>query len=277
MKIVVAVSGGVDSVVLLDELARSTEHDLVVAHFDHGMREESAADARFVKALAKKYNLPFETRREELFGSSEERARNRRYEFLFSVAEKYGGRLATAHHLDDLVETVALNLNRGTRWRGLAVFGNHRVWRPFLKRTKRELIEYATKHNLEWVEDETNRQEIYRRNFFRKKLSSLPYEKKLQIYELWQRQSEIRREVGREIDQADFPILSRYFMIMVGEVAAKEILYSLVLKELGVSLLSSQIDLMWLAIKTGRSGTEWQIGQGVRLRLTVSKWRADKI
>ena len=57
MKIIVAVSGGIDSVVLLDMLARSGEHELVVAHFDHGMRDDSAADARFVELLAAKYGL----------------------------------------------------------------------------------------------------------------------------------------------------------------------------------------------------------------------------
>lgn len=66
MKLIVAVSGGVDSVVLLDMLVRAGQDGLVVAHFDHGIRDDSAADARFVEGLAVSYGLSFEMRREEL-------------------------------------------------------------------------------------------------------------------------------------------------------------------------------------------------------------------
>ena len=90
---IVAVSGGVDSVVLLDMLAKKGEHELVVAHFDHGIRPESDADARFVWALAQCYGLPCEVRREELgAGASEELARARRYAFLRDIAADFSER-----------------------------------------------------------------------------------------------------------------------------------------------------------------------------------------
>ena len=112
---VVAVSGGVDSVVLLDVFSKIKHHTLVVAHFDHGIRTDSVHDARFVEALAKKHTLTFETLREELGAdASEEKARDRRYAFLRSVAKKYDGRIVTAHHSDDAVETIAINMSRGT-------------------------------------------------------------------------------------------------------------------------------------------------------------------
>ena len=149
MKLIVAVSGGIDSVVLLDKLARSGRYQLIVAHFDHGMRQDSAADARFVAGLAKRHNLKFESRREELGKANEELARSRRYQFLFEIADEHGARLTTAHHLDDLVETVAINLTRGTRWRGLAGMSDERILRAFLGRKKSELKENATKHRLE--------------------------------------------------------------------------------------------------------------------------------
>jgi len=141
MKYVVAVSGGVDSVVLLDILARINTHQFIVAHFDHGIREDSAADARFVKALADKYELTFVCTREELgMTASEELARTRRYVFLKAVAQKLQAQLITAHHLDDLVETVMINKIRGTGWRGLAVFGDESIRRPLLTMSKQQLI-----------------------------------------------------------------------------------------------------------------------------------------
>lgn len=275
MKVIVAVSGGVDSVVLLDMLVRSGKYQLVVAHFDHGMREGSAADARFVEKLAEGYGLIFESKREELIGASEELARNRRYEFLFEVARRHGARLVTAHHMDDVVETIALNIERGTRWRGLAGMSDERIWRPLKKRTKSELIEYALGERLEWVEDETNAQTIYTRNQIRQKLARLPYDQKLQIHQLWQKQLEVRHEIGREIEQAHFPIFSRYFLIMVGDLVAKELLYEYILDGCGVSLLGSQLEYGLLAIKTGRPGTSWQIGQGVVIKLTARDWRVQ--
>lgn len=272
MKCVVAVSGGVDSVVLLDELVRAGDYDLVVAHFDHGMREDSAGDARFVEALARRYGLPFEHRREELAGANEDLARRRRYNFLFSVAEKYRGKLATAHHLDDLVETVVFNLQRGTRWRGLAVLSDQRISRPLLKRTKSELIEIAKERQLEWVEDETNQQDIYTRNRLRRLLGTLPDDNRQKIYSLWQAQLKLAREIDREFLASDFPILSRYFVAMIDGMAAREIIYRYIFDECDVSLLTAQLDRLILAVKVGRPGTVWQIGQGVEIKLSHNHW-----
>ena len=275
MKVVVAVSGGVDSVVLLDMLAKKGEHELVVAHFDHGMRDDSASDARFVVALAERYGVPCEVCRESLDGASEERARFRRYAFLFSVAKRHGAKLATAHHVDDVVETVALNIVRGTRWRGLAGMSDERIWRPLTKRTKSELIEYALGERLEWVEDETNRQAVYTRNRLRQKLARLPRDQQLQIYQLWISQQVQRREISREIEQGHFPIFRRYFMTMVGKTVARELLYDAVLNRCGVSLLGRQLDYLWLAIKTGKVHTRWHIGQGVTVELGREDWHVQ--
>ena len=149
MRYVLAISGGVDSVVLLDVMSR-TEKDIVVAHFDHGIRQDSAADARFVEALAAKYRAQYIGQREELGAdASEEQARERRYAFLNDIAADFGGTVATAHHQDDIVETVALNLRRGARWRGLAGMSDSRILRPLSSWTKQQVYEYAAKHNEE--------------------------------------------------------------------------------------------------------------------------------
>src|SRR5690606_22278428 len=143
MKYIVAVSGGVDSMVLLDMLVREGSHELIVAHFDHGIRADSHKDATFVQDVAKKYGLPFEKRREVLGEkASEALARERRYAFLRSVAARHEAKIVTAHHLDDVVETVAINITRGTGWRGLAVMDTDIV-RPLVDMEKKELVRYA--------------------------------------------------------------------------------------------------------------------------------------
>ena len=268
MKLIVAVSGGIDSVVLLDKLARSGRYQLIVAHFDHGMRQDSAADARFVAGLAKRHNLKFESRREELGKANEELARSRRYQFLFEIADEHGAKLTTAHHLDDLVETVAINLARGTRWRGLAGMSDERIWRPFLGRTKSELKEYATKHRLEWVEDETNLTDLYQRNRLRSPLSRLSLKDKQKVFELWQNQAKLRGEISQEVKLRSSFVSNRYYLTMISDEVARELVYANVLDNHGVSLLTSQLNYLLIAAKTGRADTVWQISKQIQMKLT---------
>src|SRR5438445_4950610 len=108
----VAVSGGVDSVVLLDILAKRDDLELAVAHFDHGIREDSVEDRHFVEGLAKNYGLPFIYEEGSLGPkSSEAEAREARYKFLRQAQKKAGAKaIITAHHQDDLLETAILNM-----------------------------------------------------------------------------------------------------------------------------------------------------------------------
>src|SRR5690554_6827257 len=103
MKYIVAVSGGVDSMVLLDMMHSRGDAEIIVAHFDHGIREDSAEDAEFVAKAAEGYGYLFESTREELGkNASEALAREKRYAFLRDLAKKYDAQIVTAHHLDDL-------------------------------------------------------------------------------------------------------------------------------------------------------------------------------
>ncbi len=231
--VVVAVSGGVDSVVLLDMLVQRGEDKLVVAHFDHGIRVESAQDAQFVRQLAARYDLPFETKREELgAATSEEQARERRYAFLDDIARKYDARLATAHHQDDLIETICINLLRGTGWRGLAPM-HSAVWRPLLAMPKAEIIRYAIEHSLEWREDETNNSLRYLRNRVRAMTRGLSLEARSQLHMLYQAQVMLRAEIEQEVARIAASVaqygngvwdLPRYDAIMLPDVVALELL-----------------------------------------------------
>lgn len=169
---VVAVSGGVDSVALLHIMAAQSA-GLVVAHFDHGIRPDSAADRRFVQALAGKYGLPFEYAEGRLGPqASESVAREARYAFLHGLRRQYGARaIVTAHHADDVLETAVLNILRGTGRRGLSSLrSTEDVYRPLLPTPKAHIIAYARRQGLQWREDSTNDDTKYLRNHVRHRL-----------------------------------------------------------------------------------------------------------
>lgn len=175
---VIAVSGGLDSVVLLDMIATKTpeisvEKPLyVVAHFDHGIRPDSAEDAEFVESLAKSYGFAFVTKRADLGeGASEESARSARYEFLFDEMKKHKAEaIITAHHQDDVIETMIVNILRGTGPRGLIGFTRSSILRPFIDKQKQEILDYAMQHKLKWREDSTNMDKTYLRNRVRQEI-----------------------------------------------------------------------------------------------------------
>lgn len=180
MKKILAVSGGIDSVVMLDFCCQFYPHeDLIVAHLDHGIRDNSHEDLEFVRRLAGEYNVEFVSKRVQLGeNASEALARDYRYDFLHSLASKYHAEIFTAHHLDDLAETITINLIRGTGWRGLAVLDAPGTRRPFLETEffyepldKAAIIEYAAKRGLRFREDPTNADQKYLRNRVRAKLN----------------------------------------------------------------------------------------------------------
>ncbi len=187
---VLAVSGGVDSMVLLDLLAGQTNslspiaggsgyklsadgYRLIVAHFDHGIRGDSVEDRKLVQTVAKRYGLPFVYEEGKLGKSaSEDEARKARYVFLERVKRDYHAQaIITAHHQDDMLETAILNLLRGTGRTGLAPLGNRPgILRPLLGFTKQDLRSYAREHHVQWREDSTNTDEQYLRNYVRRQI-----------------------------------------------------------------------------------------------------------
>lgn len=270
MKYVVAVSGGVDSAVLLHMLVASHSGEIVVAHFDHGIRSGSADDAEFVRGLAKKYGVPFELGLGNLGpAASEEAARTARYAFLHKVAERYDGRIVTAHHQNDIIETIAINLIRGTGWRGLAVLRNPAIFRPLLTQTKQAIYDYALKRGLEWVEDETNQTDAYMRNRLRRILTQLDPKTHQLLIDLWKAQAEL----ALQIDDESRLLLStaRYFMTMIDEKSALELLRCR-LAEHSRSLTRPQRSRLLLAVKTARPGSIYQAGPGVEVQFTKREY-----
>lgn len=274
-KYIVAVSGGIDSVALLHMLQGLGQHELIVAHVDHGIREDSHEDARFVEALARQYNLPVYTKRLELGPmASEERARNARYAFLRELAEKHDAAIVTAHHADDVVETVAINVHRGTGWRGLATH-DAEVVRPLLAHTKGQLRAYVHHHNLEWREDSTNRSERYLRNRIRRHVATMDPAKKKEIIALREEQKALKGLVQTEVESlvGVGPLYDRAFFINIPKVAALECLRHMT----KARLTRPQLERILLAIKTAQPRTTHHGGSGVELHVNARNFSLSLI
>lgn len=181
-KILIAFSGGVDSTVLsdlLNKLKDVFEIDIALAHFNHQLREDAKKDEEFCKEFAKKHNINIFIGTYDINsmkGNKEENARKKRYEFLQEIAKKNGfNKIATAHHLDDLAETVILWLARGGALKGLCGFRafENNIIRPLISTTKDHIKEYAKQEGLSWVEDYTNYDINIKRNLIRHKIIPL--------------------------------------------------------------------------------------------------------
>lgn len=169
--LVVAVSTGVDSMVLLDllqNLPKLRRPRLIVAHVNHHLRTQSTAEEAFLRTYCRQRNLPLEVAQwavaEHPAKGIEAAARRFRYSFFATVMDKYQAQaVATAHHQDDLAETVLMKLIRGGRIEQLGAlrwqrpFASGALIRPLLALNKQDLRRYAKDHQLTWFEDETNR------------------------------------------------------------------------------------------------------------------------
>ncbi|MET0394272.1 MAG: tRNA lysidine(34) synthetase TilS [Chitinophagaceae bacterium] len=182
-RLLLAVSGGVDSIVLC-ELCRQAGFDFIIAHCNFQLRgAESERDEAFVKTLADRYGVEVLVKRfdTEAYAAKKKRsiqvaARELRYEWFEQlIGEQKAGFLLTAHHADDNAETVLMNFCRGTGLPGLtgipAVSGNIR--RPLLRFSKEELIAFANANGLSFVEDSSNESSKYTRNLFRNEIIPL--------------------------------------------------------------------------------------------------------
>ena len=179
-KIVVGCSTGPDSMALVDMLLKVRSKyklDLIIAHVNHNVRAESKKEEEFLRDYCEKNNLIFETMKIEEYGDDNfhNEARNIRYVFFDSVVKKYAAKyLMTAHHGDDLIETILMRLVRGSNLNGYSGFkkivemDGYYLVRPLLNYTKKELEEYDAENDVKFFVDSSNEKDKYTRNRYRK-------------------------------------------------------------------------------------------------------------
>ncbi len=186
--LLVAVSGGVDSVVLVD-LLHQHKFKWAMAHCNFSLREnDSDEDEKFIFQLSKKYavrcfSVKFDTHHYAIQHglSVQMAARDLRYKWLMEIMKTHSFQyLLTAHHLDDNIETLLLNQIRGTGIKGMTGIPEKQnvIVRPLLRFTKESILNYAHSKQLQYREDLSNQKDNYRRNFIR--LNVIPLLKKIQ-------------------------------------------------------------------------------------------------
>lgn len=287
-KIILAVSGGVDSMVMLDMICRSKNYsssDIIIAHFDHGTRPSSKFDAEFVEHKAQEYGVEFWLGKGNLGeGVDEATARAARYDFLHSLDPF--ATIFTAHHLDDLVETAAINLVRGTGWRGLAVLDSPGIRRPFLETEmfyepmdKAAIMEYAAKRRLKFREDPSNSWDEYLRNRLRHQMNNSPlnFEQKMEIYRLWQAQKQLKSEIDQLVvsllPEKGTPWQRAWFKDLNVNVAL-ELLRASTLQA-GISATRPQLEGFRQAIIEYAPGKQFNLPGGKLVRLNKTDFELD--
>lgn len=284
---IIAVSGGVDSMVLLHSLRRfHPQHTYIVAHVNHGMRKTAHYDEELVKKVAIQHGLRFESTNLHLGEkASETLARTKRYEYLRALQKKHKAEaIITAHHQDDVIETCFLNLVRGTGHRGLVSLDSRAMLiRPLLNMPKSTLIRYAQLNGIQWNEDNTNTDTTILRNKIRHEvvpeMSELQRKTLLHIIDTTRKYS---KAIDREIQQLNKKLLHRgqwvirkSAFIQLPHDVSREVIYG-VLRDVGVKDIDKKtVERLVIAIKTLVPGKKIQ-AIGVEVLLTKRSARFKK-
>ena len=178
--IIIGCSSGPDSMALVDMINKLKDKynlKLIVAHVNYNVRKESVEEEKYIRDYCQKNNLIFEFLNITEYGDDnfENEARRIRYKFFGRLAKQYKAKyVMTAHHADDLMETILMKLVRGSNLNGYAGFksvvqrNGYKVVRPLISYTKDELIKYNEENNVKYYIDKTNSDPFYTRNRYRK-------------------------------------------------------------------------------------------------------------
>lgn len=211
--VVIGVSGGPDSMALLfilSLLQKQIGFSIVVAHVNHNVRRESVKEAKFLEDWCIEHNIVFESMKIEKYSDDNfhNEAREIRYRFFDSLVQKYSASyLMTAHHGDDLIETVLMRIVRGSTLKGYSGFqkivekDSYKIVRPLVFVTKAEIEDFLFKHAVPYVIDSSNFKGKYTRNRYRKEV--LPFLKKedFKVHEKFLKFSETLYSYSLFLDQ----------------------------------------------------------------------------
>ena len=179
--VVLGVSGGPDSMALLHlmtRLKKALDIEVVCAHVNHNTgRPGQFEEQKFVERFCKQNNIVFETLTIDDYGDDNfhNEAHSKRYNYFDKLVKQYNAKyLLTAHHGDDLIETILMRIVRGSTLRGYSGFSKvvkkngYKIIRPLIQVTKEEILEYNKKNNIKYALDSSNFKDVYTRNRFRK-------------------------------------------------------------------------------------------------------------
>ena len=211
--VVVAVSGGPDSMALLHLLIKVREKKpitIVCAHVNHNVRVESADEKVFVEEFCASNGVIFEYMKIEEYGEDNfhNEARYKRYSYFEEMIQKYGAQyLFTAHHGDDLMETILMRIVRGSTLHGYSGFSEvlemdgYKIVRPLIQVSKKDIIAYNEQNCVPSVEDPSNSKDVYTRNRYRKYVLPVLKDEDAYVHEKFYKFSKTLQEYSMYIER----------------------------------------------------------------------------
>lgn len=286
--VVCATSGGVDSMCLLSILINMRENidfTIICAHINHNLRKESFEEYDFVEDYCKKNNVIFEgiVFDKNVKGNFECESRKKRYAFFDRIINKYNAKyLLTAHHGDDLVETILMRLTRGSTLDGYSGFkkiterNNYKILRPLVYVTKDELYLYAKDNNIEYREDATNKDLKYTRNRYRHNILPLLKEENKNVHLKFLKFSDEVSQASNFIDNYVNDIYGKLYINNSFDIKELKNLDIYILKKLLIKLFSNvyglkinkieskHIDLVIHTINSNKSNVIVDLPMGIK-------------
>ena len=277
--VVVGTSGGPDSMALLyilNEFKKSMDLKLVCAHVNHNKREESDQEQADLEEFCKKNKIIFECRKIEKWGDDnfENEARSVRYNFFEELVENHGAKfLMTAHHADDLMETILMRIVRGSTLKGYSGFsrivdkGKYTLVRPLITVTKAEIEEFCKENDISYSVDKSNFDLHYTRNRYRHTVLPFLKNENPNVHKKFMKFSEILLEnseyINREVDKVFNKVFQNGTLdiekfIQLDKLIQTNIIYTILEKIYGDDLLiigDAHVDLLFNLINSNRSNS----------------------
>ncbi len=277
--VVVGTSGGPDSMALLyilNEFKNIMDLKLVCAHLNHNKRMESDQEQADLSEFCKKNKIIFECKKVEKWGDDnfENEARTVRYAFFEKLVEKYNAKyLMTAHHADDLMETILMRIVRGSTLKGYSGFsrivdkGNYKIVRPLLTLTKAEIEEFCKKNKIKYCIDKSNFDLKYTRNRYRHEILPFLKNENPNVHKKFIKFSEILLEnsnyINKEVDKVFNKVFQNGILdiekfVVLDKIIQTNIIYTILEKIYGDDLLiigDAHVDLLFNLINSNRSNS----------------------
>lgn len=278
--IVLGCSSGPDSMALFNMLLKLREKhnlNLICAHVNHNMRRQSVEEYAFLEKYCDSHNVIFESMIIKEYGDDNfhNEARNIRYNFFENIVIKYDAKyLMTAHHGDDLIETILMRISRGSNLQGYSGFhevvgmDTYQIIRPLINFTKEDILEYNKKNKVPYYIDESNNQDKYTRNRYRKYVLPFLKEENKDIHLKFLKFSQNLKDAYKFIEQQRNKAMKKVIkkekikindFLELDEYLQKEILYYLVSEYYQDDLIlinDRHIDLMLEMINRKKSNIE---------------------
>lgn len=277
--VVVGTSGGPDSMALLyilNEFKNIMDLKLVCAHLNHNKRTESDQEQADLSEFCKKNKIIFECKKVEKWGDDnfENEARTVRYAFFEKLVEKYKAKyLMTAHHADDLMETILMRIVRGSTLKGYSGFsrivdkGNYKIVRPLLTLTKAEIEDFCKKNKIKYSVDKSNFDLKYTRNRYRHEILPFLKNENPNVHKKFIKFSEILLEnsnyINKEVDKVFNKVFQNGILdiekfVILDKIIQTNIIYTILEKIYGDDLLiigDAHVDLLFNLINSNRSNS----------------------